>query len=243
MLMKGNGFTVLLACLLTLAEWGHAHAGVVWWSGQHSLSRLESATEQIQTLAASSRVRAIAPLADGGAWVVHDDALERFDAALRSTRVVVVKQETPDAPTYAAVAGDSGVWIAQGKAIDRFDAMGTLVTQWRHPTTILALAVGGPEGVLIADATGVYQYRDGGLSTRVIDLRGVGAPAAMLVDLAAGYLWVATSSFGIQFDGFAGFQERSRVATAWTCCAPRDWHRSTRNRCTASPTSSAAASR
>ena len=120
MYMKRNGLTVLLACLLTLAELGHAHAGVVWWSGQHSVSRLESATGQIRTLAASSRVRAIAPLADGGAWVVHGEALERFDAALHSTRVVDVKQETPDAPTYAAVAGDGGVWIAQGKAIDRF---------------------------------------------------------------------------------------------------------------------------
>ncbi len=201
---------VLLAILLFVVGFGHASADAIWWANDAIISRFESSTGQQRSRETPARVRAIAPVPDGGAWLVVGDTLMFLDHDLATTIVVSMERDTLDAPTFAAADADGGAWVAAGAWLHHFDRAGVPVLAWRRETSITALAVGGPRAIWLADTSGIHQVTAEGVVVQSIQPIAGSTPSAMLLDPAGGYLWVLNTEFAIQLDVLARFAEQTR---------------------------------
>ncbi|MEP7327729.1 MAG: hypothetical protein ABI777_00855, partial [Betaproteobacteria bacterium] len=207
---------MLLVGLMMVVGPRDVAAGVVWWNGDFALTRLESDTGQMRVRNFPTRIRTVAPLADGGTWIVAGNIVERIGMDLEPSLTVATDTDPANVPTFSAATRDGGLWIVHGRSITRLNASGVEVIRWLHPLTALAFAYGGPDSLWVGDATGVHQYTADGVLVRSASLRSGGVPKAIVLDAIVGYLWVVTATFATQFDVFAGLQERAALALSPT---------------------------
>lgn len=194
---------------IVVARAGAVFGAAVWWSGDYTISRFLPATGELRTLNLSSPVRALAPLGDGGAWVIEGDLLIRRSPGLE---VAAAAAEPLDSriPTRLAATSDGGVWVASGAALRRLDGAGRVVTTWEHRWPISALSVGGPDALWVGDVIGVTRYDAHGRPARSIRLAEA-PPSAMLFDAAGGYLWVLAEGVALQLDALGSLAEHARI--------------------------------
>ncbi len=210
MSMKPTGWIAVFVWLVISVS-ADASAAAVWWNNNAFVSRFEPETAYLRTLAPPSRIRAVAALADGGAWVVHGQTLSRLRADFSVSINVDLNPGNQDARVLVVAADDGGIWVANGRMVRRFDGEGRALVEWMHANPIDALEVNGPCSLWIGDAQGIHQYTEDGTPQRLIALPD-GAPlSALLADSAAGYLWMITSRHAIQYDVLAGFAEHVRL--------------------------------
>lgn len=187
-------------------------ASVVWWNNAATVTRFEPETGQIRTLAPPSPVRAVAPLADGGAWIVHGQRLARLTSKLGVSVEVELMPPARDARMFVVAADSGGVWVAQGTLIRQFDGSGQRITEWHHASPVESFEVSGPRSVWIGDARDIHQFEADGTLRRSMPMLDRAPAMALLVDPAGGYLWAINARFAIQYDVLAGFTERASVA-------------------------------
>lgn len=192
-----------------------AHGGAVWFTDGNSVTRLQAETGGIATMQGLAPVRAIAPDADGGAWVLAGARLVRVTPELAVAIDVPANLAGGDA--RAAVVLDAqggGVWIAEGGTVRLHAADGVAIAEWQHDETVQDIAVGGPGAIWTASSLGITRYdRDGRRSAR-LPLAGETASRAssLVLDRVGGYLWHVAESVATQIDVLAGMAVRSRVA-------------------------------
>lgn len=205
-----------LLCLAALAAAAPARAGSVWFTDGTAVVRWQHETGTFAMSGDVAPVVAIAPMADGGAWVLRGGVLTRLSADFARGASVELSEEVRDATAALAADAGGGVWHAARDVVRRHADDGTLVAQWRHDGPIDDLAVGGPAAVFVVSADAVTQYDADGRTVRRVGV-AVGDAAVrgrrLLLDRTGGYLWVVTGREAIQLDALAGLAPRARVTT------------------------------
>jgi len=199
------------ALWLLVAVSGDVCASAVWWNSGAIVTRFEPDTGHLRSMAPPSPVRAVAPLADGGAWIVHGQSLLRFRPNLSVAVELDLKPDARDARVHVAVTGDGGAWVAQGTLVRQFDGAGQPVTEWHHAHPVEVFNVSGPRSLWIGDARGIHQYEADGTLRRSMAGPDTARALALLVDPAGGYLWAINAHSAVQFDVLTGFTERASV--------------------------------
>ncbi len=197
----------ILAAALLLATPAFASATGVWLIEGGRLSRVDFGAGSFLTAPIDEHVRNVAPLGNGGAWVLTDEALTLLDDAL------VVQSTTKVMPDEAAMFGpmvadpsDRGVWIGVGASLLHFDSFGSRGRQWPVDGPVLAIAVAGPDALFVATSTALMRLDSTGAMVARFDLTQLPgtSSANLLLDPVAGYLWLVRSGAVIQFDALMG---------------------------------------
>ena len=205
----------ILAAALLLATPAFASATGVWLIEGGRLSRVDFGAGSFLTAPIDEHVRNVAPLGNGGAWVLTDEALTLLDDALvvQSTTKV-----TPDeAATFGPMVADSsdrGVWIGVGASLLHFDSFGSRVSQWPVDGPVLAIAAAGPDALFVATSTALMRLDSTGAMVAQFDLTQLPgtSSANLLLDPVAGYLWLVRSGAVIQFDALMGLARGAVIA-------------------------------
>ena len=192
-----------------------AFGGAVWFTDGASVTRLQAETGSIATTPGPAPVRAIAPDADGGAWVLGGTRLVRLTSDLAVAIDVPAGLANSEVRAVVAADGHSGgVWVADGSTLRFHAADGVAITEWQHDETAQDIAVGGPGAVWIASSRGITRYDRHGQRAARLPLVMEGSPraASLVLDRVGGYLWHVAEDVATQIDVLAGMVVRSRVA-------------------------------
>jgi len=192
---------------------GHAVAKSLWLVEAGRLTRVDMETGVAESVAASERVRDVAPLAGGGAWVAAATALTRLDDALQTAaRADLSADELASGGTMAADA-DGGVWLGVGSRLVRFDRSGARSREVFLDGAALAIAMLGPDAVFAATATSLVRIDAAGAivaRAALAFLPGNGI-MGLLSDPLAGYVWLVRANAAIEFDALLGLAPRATV--------------------------------
>ena len=203
--------------LVAIASATRAFAGPVWFTDGTTVVRWLHEAGTFDGHGESTPVAAIAPTADGGAWVLRGGTLTRLTADLARVAAVAVTADARGMAVAVAADDDGGVWHAAGNVVERFGADGVAAGTWPHDAPIDAIAVGGPAAIFVASGSDVTQYDATGAVVRRVRV-GAGDDAArvrwLLLDRAGGYLWAVAAGTVIQLDALAGLGEHARIAVA-----------------------------
>ncbi len=162
----------------------------VWFTDGAAVTRLATETGTLASRDGWGPVRAVVPLADGGAWVLAGTRLVRVGPDL--TEAAAMALEANPALPRAALAGEpdgDGAWLAAGDVVRHVAADGVVVAQWRHVEPIDDVVAGGPDAIWVASAGGVTRYDDRGVRLRHAaraDGESGTAASALLLDRRAG---------------------------------------------------------
>lgn len=207
----------ILVVFTAIAATASARAGPVWFADGTNVVRWEHAAGIFATDGDATAVAAIAPTADGGAWVLRGVTLTRLTAEMARAATVELAEAQRGATVALAADADGGVWHAAGEVVQRHAGDGVAAGGWQHDAPIDDLAVGGPAAIFVASDGGVAQYDAGGRVVRRVRV-GTGDDAAhahrLLLDRAGGYLWIVTQREAIQLDALTGLAVHARVAAA-----------------------------
>ena len=201
--------------LAGIAAATRALAGPVWFTDGATVVRWLHDAGTFDTPGESTPVAAIAPTADGGAWVLRGATLTRLTAEMARVAAVDVTADAHGPAGAVAPDDDGGAWYAAGHVVQRLGADGAAAGGWRHDAPIDAIAVGGPAAIFVASGSDVTQYDATGVVVRRVRV-GAGDDAVrvrwLLLDRAGGYLWVVVGNTAIQLDALAGLGEHARIA-------------------------------
>ncbi|MFO1313735.1 MAG: Ig-like domain-containing protein [Burkholderiales bacterium] len=185
------------------------------WLVEHGrIVRVDTATAHIRAFEMPENVRAVAPAADGGAWVLHGRGLAFLDAGM--TERVFVPLEAEDVAAVGPMAAEpqgGAVWIAMGHRLARFDPDGSRREMMTTSDPIRAIAVAGPDAVFVASDAILLRYDGRGVPVARFDLARVDGREvrAMAIDPLAGFLWLVCDGATHQFDILAGVSLRKTV--------------------------------
>ncbi len=204
---------LLLLAWLSAAAWGRD----LWLVEQGRLFRVDTATAEWRELPSADTVRDVAPMADGGAWVLGAHALARVDDALVEHASVDLRPDEIDGAGPMAADPHAGtLWMASGARLLHFDERGRRVHDLALVEPVRSLAVVGPDAIFVATASSLARYDGAGNVVAWLDLALVpgGEVSAMAIDPLAGFLWLARAGTLVQFDVLAGIVPRTMVAVA-----------------------------
>ena len=200
-------------CVLLLALSTLANAKSFWLIEAGRLSRVDAGAGAKISATLDASVRDVAPIGNGGAWVLTDSALVLVDDAL------VAQVSVPVAPDIMPMVGpiaadrEGGAWLGVGASLVNFDRSGSRVRQWTIDSPALAIGVAGPDAVFVATASSLLRLDSNGTTVARIDL--VHLPGSgvieMLMDPGAGYLWLVRAGAVIQFDALMGLATRTTM--------------------------------
>ncbi len=208
------GWVVAMVALAAAAASGVTVASSVWFSEGSTVNRYTRHTGVQYTSQGDAMVRALAPGAATGAWIVRGDRLQRLTDELDvAVDVAIAESDLRVSPILAAEHSDGGVWLAYGSLVARYAVDGSLLGGWAHDEAIADFVVGGPEVIWIASARGVTQYDSAGTSVREWSLPESGDTVlrSLLLDRGGGYLWAIGGSEAIQVDVLRAMTTRSSV--------------------------------
>ena len=197
---------ILVAAFL-LAVPAFAGATGIWLIEGGRLSRVDFGAGSFLTAPIDERVRNVAPLGNGGAWVLSDNALTLLDDALvvQSTTKVMPDEAASFGP-MAADSSDRGVWLGAGASLLHFDSHGSRMSQLPVDGPVHAIAVAGPDALFVATATALMRLDSTGAMVARFDVTHMpGASSVdLLMDPVAGFLWLVRSGAVVQFDALMG---------------------------------------
>ncbi|MFO1304394.1 MAG: Ig-like domain-containing protein [Burkholderiales bacterium] len=192
-----------------------SEARQLWVIEQGRLVRVDTANAKVRALGGPDRVRGVAPSSDGGAWVLREDGLARFDAGMTERLLVPMSAEDLAAVGPMAAEPQSGaLWLAKGLRLFRFQPDGDRREIGATFDPIRAIAIAGPDAVFVATDSMLMRYDGGGALTARLDLSRVEGREvrAMALDPLAGFLWLARDGVAHQLDVLAGISVRRSLA-------------------------------
>ncbi|MHB8455914.1 MAG: hypothetical protein ACYDDO_14745 [Acidiferrobacterales bacterium] len=206
--VRGFGVIALaLLCALLAAAIPHAQAAgpalpsnpvaSVWVAGDHSLSRIDPATNQVvERLDLGYPAQALAVNArDSTLWVLSPGSLQKLDSD--GTPLVTLDRhklglQFDDPRLLTLDPYDGSLWVGAEQSLLHISAAGQTLLNWRAPDELRAVALDLDESVWLLTARALLHLSVDGKELAHTELGAeVDGPRRFALDSLGGVLWVA----------------------------------------------------